>query len=70
MIVITIELHDANTEEITELGSAKIWNTGEGTQDVGLYKAQFDGKTTERFSHPRKEHVWDLLYRALKCKEV
>ena len=72
MIKVTIELHSANTKEISTLGEILISNDGTGTEHQGNYNIVFykkDSKIWRReklFSFPRKRlNVFYLLQRAL-----
>ena len=72
MIVVKIELHSANTKEISTLGEILISNDGTGTDHQGNYNIVFykkDNKIWKReklFSFPRKRlNVFYLLQRVL-----
>ena len=80
MIVVKIELHSANTKQVTLLGTAIIHNVG-GTKDKGNYKIAVGNKsrlgltdvlaTPQRVGevndYPRLSYnVWRLIIRALK----
>lgn len=75
MIRVTVELLPASGGKLRHLGTATISNDGEGTLDVGNYKAVFSqmgrpDKVCRRGrvrGFRRTEHgCWDLLFLALK----
>ena len=72
MLVVKIELHNANTKEISLLGEILISNDGTGTEHQGNYDAVFYKekckvwKREKLLSFPRKRlNVFYLLQRIL-----
>jgi len=78
MIRITVELlphGDASRAKV--LGTARIWNTLQGTTTQGVYKTEFLGETGEVWRQgevhefPRQRLLaWDLLAQALNQVEA
>lgn len=80
MLVVRVELHSAITGIVTEIARMNIWNSMEGTREIGHYecatlrgrsKSALDKRTVQREgevrNHPRlREHVWCLVSKALK----
>lgn len=79
MLIVKVELHNANTGEISEIARAVIYNDGTGTGDKGNYVARtwrgrtkddLDKRKVQRVgavhAYPRlKLHVWNLVTEAL-----
>lgn len=79
MLIVKVELHNANTGEISEIARAVIYNDGTGTSEKGNYGARtWRGRTQEDLDkrkvqrvgavhgYPRlKLHVWNLVTEAL-----
>lgn len=79
MLVVKVELHNANTGEVSEIGRAVIANDDTGTSRAGNYDVkQRDGEPSNAAiwtqpdregrveGHPRAEPVWSLVAKALK----
>lgn len=80
MLVVRLELHSANTGEVSELGRMIVANVG-GTDETGEYEVRLalsasssqellDDKTRDRLGkvsgYPRMtQHAWDLIAKAL-----
>ena len=73
MIVIKVELHNAQTGEVTDIGRMHIWNKGDGTLEVGNYEGTTFRKGSVHVSrrggvlgYPRRRlNIWHLLSRML-----
>jgi hypothetical protein len=75
MLRVIVELHDANTGEVSELSSMVVFNVG-GTKELGNYRVVVDPDEPQHSEHRRKgrveqhprltEPVWSLVARALK----
>jgi hypothetical protein len=75
MLIVTVELINANNGERSTLGVAEIYNDGTGDWDTGNYvcKIYHEGEgrrvwkagAVEGFPR-RRLGPWDLLYRALR----
>lgn len=81
MIVVRVELHSANTGEVSEIGRMIIANDGTGDRDQGNYIVKLGRKGTTLngaiWAKPHREgevkdyarnaySVWELVARALK----
>lgn len=77
MLVVTIELWPGGDATLKQtLGTARIGNTGDGTPDIGEYRAAIrhenmgarDWKRVKIAGFPRqKRNAWDLLFRVLRA---
>lgn len=82
MIVVKVELHNANNGEISEIGRAIIFNDGSGTAERGNYGVRIGRKgntlNAAILSHPQKQAkvldyprqsytVWELVRRSLNA---
>lgn len=76
MLVIKLELHDANTGKVSELGRLEIVNDGTGTREVGNYNYMLLGKDArgQRMSWigsvlgwSRRNSAWQLVQRVLSA---
>ena len=76
MLKITVEMYPYGSEENKYLlSTAKIWNTGKGTNRIGQYKGRFFdhinnqiGSDIEVKDFKRQElDMWDLIYLGIEA---
>ena len=67
MIKVTIELLPFGMEEVKRtIAEGTIYNTGEGTKEVGNYNYVLSGIKGTIEGHKRTDPVWKLLYLILR----
>lgn len=79
MLKVIVELHPfGNSARKTKIAEMDLWNTGNGSREVGNYQATstvepspWNGDPEHRggtvLDHPRNQSVWTLVAKMLKA---